>query len=291
AAADLAAMTSWPIERFGHGEDPLVAGRAVSASARASGPNGWIELVQVDGDPSPRRGVNEPGVTHAAIQVGEIDDVVARLDAAGIDRHPGPVELGTGFRYLYVRDVEQLVTEVEGAPHAPADLEPWLGHGAIATPDIDHLRSAYEGFLGASATNTVRVRNHPVFDLGAALDDVDVTATWVPTTNAPVEMWQYHSPATGANPAVAFEHPGAGHLAFETDDVDADLQRADVAGFETRDEVAENDGVQVARIVDPDGNWVELIRFTDTSDPRSLRSTPDLRRVARMNALLRGGEA
>lgn len=287
-ARDLVAMTAWPLERLDGADDPLVAGRRIVATARAAGPNGWIELVAVDATPTPRREVNEPGVTHAAIQVGDIDRVITRLDAGKVDRHPGPVELGTGFRYLYVRDAEQLVTEVEGAPHAPADLEPWLGHGAIATADIDRLRLAYECLLGADATDTVRVRNHPEFDRGAALEGVDVTVTWVPTSTAAVEMWQYHTPPTAPNPRVGFEHPGAGHLAFETDDLEADLAVAFDAGFAPADSQIERDGVELARVLDPDGNWVELIRFTE-ADPRSLRSRPDLGRVARMNALRHRG--
>lgn len=288
-ASDLEAMTTWPIERAEAVGDPLVAGRDVTATARAAGPNGWIELVQVDGPVEPRRGVNEPGLTHASIQVPEIDDVVARLDDRGIDRHPGPIELGTGFQYLYVRDAEHLTTEVEGARHAPRDLGPWLSHGAIATAHVDRLREAYEALLGRPAKSTVRLRDHPEFDRGTALEDVDVTVTWVPTGNAAVELWQYHSPPTGPNPRFAYEHPGAGHLAFETDDLESDLARASAAGFDLTDPPLDQGGVRLARLLDPDGNWVELIRFFDADDLRSLRSRPDLGRVAAVDALLQGG--
>jgi catechol 2,3-dioxygenase-like lactoylglutathione lyase family enzyme len=227
-------------------------------------------------------------VTHAAIQVGEINEVIARLDTAFIERHPGPIELGTGYRYLYARDAEHLVTEIEGAPHAPADLAAWLSHGAIATDDIPRLRRAYERFLDVDeAPSTARLRNLPAFDRGAMLDDVDVTAAWVPAGNASVEIWQFHNPPTAPNPHPSFEEPGAGHLAFESDDLDVDLRRALDAGFTAADDPIERDAVEIARLNDPDGNWVELIRFEIIDDLRSLRSRPDLGRVARMNALLR----
>ncbi len=285
---DLAALTSWPIEII-DGPDALVAGRPVLATARAAGPNGWIELVAVEAEPATRREVSDAGVTHAAIQVGRIESVLERLDAIEMDRHGGPVELGTGYKYLYARDTEQLVTEVEGAPHAPADLEPWLSHGAIATADLDRLRLAYEGLLGTSATNTVRLRGHPALDRVTALDDVDVTATWVPAHNASVEMWSYHRPATEVVPPPAFEAPGSGHLAFETDDLGQMIERGLAAGFSLEDDRVELDGVRLARLRDPDGNWVELLEFADIDDPRSLTSRPDLARVARMDALLGGG--
>lgn len=288
-AADLAAMTTWPVERADAAGDPLVAGRAVTGTARAAGPNGWIELIHVAGPAAPRREVNEPGLTHASIQVPEIDDVVARLDEHGIDRHPGPIELGTGYQYLYVRDAEHLTTEIEGARHARRDLEPWLSHGAITTTDLDRLRTAYEGLLLRPARATIRLRDHPAFDRGTELDGVDVTVTWVPTHNATVELWQYHAPPTGPNPGFAYEQPGAGHLAFETDDLETDLVRASAVGFDLADPPFEQDGVQLARVLDPDGNWVEMIRFLDGDDPRSLRARPDLGRVAAMDALLQGG--
>ena len=285
---DLAALTSWPID-ITEGADALVAGCAAVATARAAGPNGWIELVAVEAEPAPRRDVSDAGVTHAAIQVGRIESVLERLDAIEMDRHDGPVELGTGYRYLYARDTEQLVTEVEGAPHAPADLEPWLSHGAIATADLDRLRSAYENLLGTRATNTVRLRGHPALDRVTALHDVDVTATWVPAHNASVEMWHYHRPATEAAPPADFEAAGSGHLAFETNDLDEMILRGVAAGFTLEDAPVVEDGVRLARLRDPDGNWVELLEFADAGDPRSLGSRPDLARVARMDALLRGG--
>ena len=285
AVRDLHAITGWPVTIRPPG-DPLIAGHDHTASALAAGPNGWIELIEIDAERGPRREVCDPGVTHAAIQVGEIEHVIARLDASAVKRHPGPVELGTGFRYLYVRDSEHLITEVEGAPHAPSDIDAWLGHGAIATHDIDRLRSAYEELLGNPASSTARLRNLPAFDQVAELVGVDVTATWVPTSNAAVEIWQYHNPPTVENPRVDYEHPGSSHLAFESEDVEGDLQRALAAGFTSADELVDHPDLRIARILDPDGNWVELFSFHDELDPRSLRTRPDLGRVTRMNALL-----
>lgn len=286
---DLRAITGWPITTLAGPDDALVAGRRVLRTSRATGPNGFIELVHVDAAAGPRREVNEAGITHAAVQVGRIEEVVARLDEAGVDRHPGPVELGTGFRYLYVRDAEELVTEVEGAPHAPAELEPWLAHGAIATADANRLRIAYQALLGTDASTSANVRHHPEFDRGSALRDVDVSATWVRTANCSVEIWEYHHPATGPTPRIEYETPGAGHLAFETDDVDSDIQVAVDAGFEIEDPATTVDHVEIARLRDPDGNWVELLRFLDAGDARSLRQRPDLGRAWRMNALLNTG--
>ncbi len=289
-ARQLHAMSGWPITSLAAGDDPLVAGRDVQASARAEGPNGWIELVGVAAPAGRRREVNEPGVTHAGIQTGSIEQVADRASTAGIVSHADPVELGTGFQYLYVRDAEQLVTEIEGAPHAPADLEPWLVHGAIATPDVDRLRAAYEDLIGSPALNTARLRGHAAVDRLSALSDVDITGTWVPLTNAKVEIWQFHNPPTGAPEQPDYETPGTGHLAFESDDLHADLARAKAAGFTVEDEPAGTDRLEMTRLRDPDGNWVELIAFHRADDTLSLRMRPDLLRPSRMDALLHGGQ-
>lgn len=286
AADELRTVTGWQVTVRPADDDPLVAGRSVTRTATGRGPNGWIELVEVPGPAAPRREVNEPGITHAGIQVGRIERVLERLHAAGIGHHPGPVDLGTGYAYLYVRDGEALVTEVEGAPHAPADLDAWLVHGAIATADLPRLRAAYEALLDTPATRTVRLRGHGELDRVSALHDVDVTGTWVPGANASVEIWQFHHPPTVGDPMTAYEAPGGGHLAFETDDVAADVERAVAAGFSVADPCTAVDGVELARLRDPDGNWVELMRFVEPSDPRSLRAARDLDRARRMDELV-----
>lgn len=285
-AEQLEVLTGWPVTRHAPADDPFVAGRTVTGTARAHGPNGWIELIGVRGEVAPRRGVHDAGVTHAAIQVPRIDEVVERIAHVGIGRHSDPVALGTGFLYLYVRDAEHLVTEVEGAPHAPAELDAWLSHGAIATPDIARLRTAYQGLVGTEDHRAARLGGLDVVDEVTGLDGVHVTANWVPVANGSVELWEYHAPATAPAPPVDYETPGAGHLAFESDDLGSDLSRAVDAGFVLRDDPAGQDAVTVARLTDPDGNWVELLAFADPDDDRSLLGRPDLHRAARMDELL-----
>lgn len=104
AARQLHAVSGWPVTTLAARDDPLVAGRDVHATARAEGPNGWIELVGVEAEAGRRREVNEPGVTHAGIQTGGIQGVIERASQAGFDCDPNPIDLGTGFQYVYVRN-------------------------------------------------------------------------------------------------------------------------------------------------------------------------------------------
>lgn len=285
-AEDLATITGWPVTSAAAGEHPLCVGRGVSASAMVHGPNGWLELVGASNGRPVRRGVNVHGVTHASIQTGNSGAVAARIRARGLDRHPGPVDLGTGFTYQYVRDVEGNVIEVEGAAHAPSEFEPWLSHGAIATADIDRLRAAYGELLMSDATQPIHLRNHREFDRGTELHDVDVRVAFVGLQNGAVELWQYDHPAPTAEPARDYATAGAGHLAFETGDIEGACHRGVRAGFTLVDETMAIADAHLARFTDPDGNWVELVQFDAADDPWSVWSRPDPGRPAAMDAIL-----
>lgn len=288
AARDLTTITGWELTRAEAGESPFCVGRDVGATAMAHGPNGWIELIgATDGQPT-RRPVNVPGVTHSSIQTGDPDALLHRIEEGGLDRQPGPIELGTGFTYQYVRDLEGNVVEVEGAPHAPSDLEPWLSHGAIATPGIERLADSYGALLDAAASPPIRLRNHRAFDRGTELEGTDVLVAFVKVHNGAVELWQYDHPAPALQPVRGYSTAGAGHLAFETDDMDGSVERALAAGFELIDEPTTSCGIDIARLTDPDGNWVELVHCADDDDRWSLRSRPDPGRPARMDAILAG---
>lgn len=285
-AEDLAAITGWPVTTADAGESPLCLGREVGASAMVHGPNGWLELVGAANGQPVRHGVNVPGVTHSSIQTGNPAAVAARIQAAELDHHPGPVDLGTGFTYQYVRDTEGNVIEIEGAAHAPSELEPWLSHGAIATTDIDQLRAAYGALLMSDATSPIHLHHHSEFDRGTELVDVDVRVAFVRLPNGAVELWQYDHPAPTAEPVRGYSTVGAGHLAFETDDLDATIDRAVRAGFTLVDEPMSVADVHIARLTDPDGNWIELAHYDAADDPWSIWSRPDPGRPAAMDAIL-----
>lgn len=283
---DLAAITGWPVTHAATGASPLCVGRSTGPTAMLHGPNGWLEVVGATrGEPN-RRGVNVPGVAHSSIQTGDTAVVDARMAERGIARHDGPVELGTGFTYLYVRDAEHDVIEIEGAPHAPADLDPWLSHGAIVSPDIERLSIAYGAVLDADPTSPIHLAGHAAFERGTGLDGVDVRVTFVKVPNGSVEMWQYDAPAADGTTVRDYETVGAGHLAFETTSIDDTVARALAHGFTLVDPATDVDGLRICRVTDPDGNWVEFVSFDDPDDPRSLRTRPDLRRAAKMDALL-----
>lgn len=286
AVDHLQTLSDWEVVHWLDESHPLVTGSGATGAAQLRGPNAFLEVVEVDGAAAERRTVAEPGITHLSIQLADMAGKNRRLAELDVERHAEPVEPGTGFSYLYVRDSEHNVVEIEGAAHAPADLDAWFSHVGIATDDVEQLCAVYEHFLGNPAKASARIAGVPAFDAVMALEGVDVTMTWVPAANANVELLQFHHPPTPAPESRPLAAPGVGHICFEVDDVAAETTRAVAAGMRPRDVVAAPDGTTVGRLTDPSGNWVELVSFSDLDDPLSLRNVESFNRYREMDALL-----
>jgi catechol 2,3-dioxygenase-like lactoylglutathione lyase family enzyme len=288
AIAHLSALSAWSIVHALDSSHPLVAGLGVTRAALIEGPNAFIEVLEVAGRAgSPRRAVAEPGITHLSVQLPDMAAKNAQVARLGIERHAEPVELGTGFSYLYVRDREHNVVEIEGAAHAPKELSPWFSHVGIATNNIDRLRSFYESLLVAPAVATVRFGESDALDQVTALEEAEVTMSWVPAANARVELLEFHHPETGRPERRPVGTPGVGHLAFEVDNLEAAVAGAADAGAEVIGRPGRDGEVDVARIADPDGNLIELVAFAE-DHPLSLRNVESFTRYRDMDALLYG---
>jgi catechol 2,3-dioxygenase-like lactoylglutathione lyase family enzyme len=290
ALAHLRTLSDWTIVHPLPPDHPLIAGLGVQRGALLEGPNAFIELLEVAAPVPNRRTVAQPGISHLSIQLPDMTTKNANLTRLGIERHAGPVELGTGFSYLYVRDLEHNVTEIEGAAHAPRHLTAWFSHAGIATSDLAALRDIYEGLLGSPAVATARFSANPALDSVTALNEVDVTMSWVPSSNARVELIQFHHPATGPPENRPVSVPGVGHLALEVDDLAADVAAAVAVGLTPLHETTFVDGMGVARLHDQDGTLVEFLAFERKDDPLSLRNVEDLTLYPRMDALLASGD-
>ena len=163
AARQLHAVSGWPITSFSAGDDPLVAGRDVHASRLGRRPQRVDRTGRCRSSARPATGGQRargdprrhPDRQH---RTGHRTSLAGRHRL----RHADPVGSRNRFPVRCTSATpNRLVTEIEGAPHAPADLEPWLVHGAIATPDAERLRSAYEDLDGSPAQNTAQPAGHP----------------------------------------------------------------------------------------------------------------------------------
>lgn len=282
----LQTLTGWTRVHRLDLDHPLVAGLGVSGAALIEGPNGYLEVLAVAADLPERRTVAQPGITHLSIQLPDMEAKHDQIRTSGVECHSDPVELGTGFSYLYVRDAEHNVVEVEGAAHAPADVKPWFSHVGIATNDVERLRATYENVMGAPAVATARIAGVEALDQVTALADADVTMTWVPSANANVELIQFHHPATGTPERRSQVVPGVGHVCFEVDNLDRDVAGAVGHGLRLVADPVTTEEASVARFEDPDGNIVEYASFHRKDDPLSLRTCRSLMQYREMDALL-----
>lgn len=225
-------------------------------------PNCAIELTEYVGASSATphdRPVNEAGITHFCIQSRYIGTLYEQLISMGGRPNTAPIMLPTGNQYLYIRDPESNVIEVEGLAYAPAEQQPWVAHVAIATPNIERLAGFYHGLLGGERRGGQKIGPNPLYDQITGLQDVEVIPTWIVGRNITLELWQYLNPPTLplAEPR-AFTEPGYNHVCFEVDSIDEAIEYITQSGGQLIKAVNKHDDIAVALLCDPDGNLLEL---------------------------------
>lgn len=143
-----------------------------------------------------RRPVSEAGITHVCLQTTDAAGVFHAFAKAGAALHCDLIDLGTGFRYCYARDLEANVTEIEGVAPVWSDAKPWLAHVNLATSDFPKLLGFYADLLGNTAVSSPLLKNDPRLDSIADLVNVELRIGWVQANNMQIEVIQYFNPPT-----------------------------------------------------------------------------------------------
>lgn len=207
------------------------------------------------------RDVYSAGIRHICLQQDLSDAMYDHFLAAGAASHARPSGLGTGNSYVYIRDPEGNIIELEGVPWAPAAADrPWLAHTAIVSPDMPRLLAFYAMLTGQETTRQGSFGPDPKFDRVAGMADVRFDGGWLRLSNAELEFWQYHQPQTTPAARRALNAPGWNHVCFESDDLDADYQRLLALGIELHGPPQDVGSATVLFGRDPDGNVFELLQ-------------------------------
>lgn len=255
-------------------------------------PNCSIELVQYDaasGYVPQLRQVNEAGITHFCIQSRHIQSLYEGLMDAGAQPNAPPTTLLTGTEYLYARDPEQNVIEIEGLPYAPEEQLPWLAHVAIATPDIERLASFYHGLLGGERRGGQKIGPNPLYDQITGLQNVEVIPTWIVGANITLELWQYLHPQTLPSAELRpMNQPGYSHLCIQVENLEEAVEHVAAAGAQIMASIRKHDACSSALLRDPDGNMFELVEIpvgrglsaSEMSDPMIVQRVEALRAKA-----------
>lgn len=238
-----------------------------NAAARAAlliGTLGGLELFEFvagrDGD-APDRAVYAAGIRHVCLQTAISDQLYDSMVAAGAGSHARPAGLGTGNSYVYIRDPEDNLIELEGTPWAPAIVQrPWFAHTALVTPDIARLSSFYALLTGSPVHRQGTFGPNHKFDVVAGIADVRFKGAWLRLANAELEFWEYDHPRTTAAERGNAALPGWNHLCFESDDIDADHARLLGLGIELHAPPHPFGSARVFFGRDPDGNIFEVLQ-------------------------------
>jgi catechol 2,3-dioxygenase-like lactoylglutathione lyase family enzyme len=237
-----------------------------------AGPNGFVAIIGTDhpvGAVERQRRVCDPGITHFCIQMADGNALWSRMDAAGIEFNAPPAALGTGVIYAYGTDAENNVIEVEGVPDADPMAPPWIGHVALASPDLPRLADFYARLIGRAPHDRGRYAN-ALFETVTGLKDVDVSATWIMADNLTFEMWQYHHPPTLQQAARSASAPGYAHVGFGCADLAAERARITAAGIALAKTIVA--GFAAIAGTDPDGNRFVIFEVPAAPHPLAYAS-------------------
>jgi catechol 2,3-dioxygenase-like lactoylglutathione lyase family enzyme len=238
-----------------------------NASARAAfmrGTLGCLELFEFAGRglaAAPDRAVYAAGIRHICLQTEISDRLYDSLVTSGASAHARPSGLGTGNSYVYIRDPEGNLIELEGTPWAPAGASrPWFAHTALVTPDIDRLTSFYAMLTGIDVHRRGSFGPDAKFDLVAGIADVRFHGAWLRLSNAELEFWQYEAPKTVPAERRSAAAPGWNHICFESDDIASEYKRLIAQGIDLHGPPHDFGNAQVFFGRDPDGNIFEVLQ-------------------------------
>jgi len=245
---------------------------AAAETVELRGTLGGLVLTKFDvpasGD-DPRH-VYSAGIRHICLQTPISDIYYNAMCKAGAGTHSAPSGLGTGNSYVYIRDLEGNLLELEGTPWDPQVERPWYAHTAIVTPDIDRLTAFYETLTGNDIKRRGTFGPNDKFDRVSGLKDIKLHGAWMSVGHSDIEFWQYLNPVTETAPARKYNEPGWNCLGFESDDIAGDHARLNSMGVDISPDISNNDDHAYFMGRDLDGNIFEVLQPAESNDRLSI---------------------
>lgn len=228
----------------------LVCQRHTSNDAWMVAPNDAVHL-QVPLHPTAYpRTIVDPGISHCCIQTPDIDALLACTHHTDAVPRSQPVDLGTGHRYIYLDDADDVVTECEGVPYAPPTTPPWLAHVALTSDDIERLAAFYAAVTGGTIRTSPLLAVNQGIDTTAQVRGIRAHAAWVRGANLTIECWQFSAPLPQQVPARRSTDLGYSGITFCTTDIEAAVAHLIGCGARSDDATTWSD---------PDGNRFDLM--------------------------------
>jgi glyoxylase I family protein len=132
-------------------------------------------------------------------------------------------------------------------------------HHGIVVSNADRATAFYRDVLGMTVTDTIS-QSDSGFSAAVGLDDTEVELVFLDADGFTVELVEYRTPeGDDANAKTDPNDVGAAHLCLAVEDADAAYRELKgQAEFVSPPQELEN-GVKLAFLTDPDGNYVELL--------------------------------
>lgn len=132
-----------------------------------------------------------------------------------------------------------------------------FNHVGHCVRDLDRAQRFYEGVLGFSVRNELRVPDAPASTLMRVPPPVGMTARYLERDGFVLELLHYDREGNAPLRERDLTEPGLTHLSFSVDDIGASAARAAELGGEVLTDT-EIPGAAIM-VRDPDGQLVELL--------------------------------
>ena len=184
----------------------------------------------------------DPGASMLIFEVRDLDAIVRRLNALGapsVTLGGAPLDTAAG-RSLLVRDPDGYLVRVTQASRASIarvgpDGDVVATSIGISVADTAAALAFYRDLLGFSVRETHRAMNAELRLHGLAEGELTQTTTVIPGTDVTVLLLEFRLPATAVTPPTPYawriQDVGAPQLQLQVGDLDALLERTQVAGY------------------------------------------------------------
>ncbi len=240
------------------------------------GPNSFLKLMSY-GDVQQARGghvmpVQGPGITHICFMAPKAKPLDANMIAHGATWQSSTEAMvdmrGVGFMYGYLRDPDGVMLELEHAPKPKINGDVWLGHVAIATPDLTKTLAFYEKLLGYKSFRRVDNLGGPTFGQVAGIEGAVLNGAWFRISDYyNLEFWQFSTPKTQQSQGNKnINQLGYNSIVFETTDIAADFARIQAAGIKPETNIIRANEIRSFYVRDLDGNLLAFTEFKPGSE-------------------------
>lgn len=235
------------------------------------GPNSYLRLMEYEAHlPAHEDGampVQGPGITHICFQAPKarpIDQKFIGQGATWQTTSKAMVDMrGVGFMYGYLRDPDGLMLEIEHAPNPNFDVDYWMGHVAMATPDLTRTLKFYEKVLGFKKYRRADNLSGATFSDVAGVENGLLHGGWfriAPFYN--LEFWEFGSPKTQEKTSpTQMNQLGYSVIMLETTNVEAEYQRILSAGVELATDIVPVFEGRAFYLRDLDDNLIGFTQF------------------------------